>query len=65
MLPLLVLQKTVRCEGVSTQSVGVAGLVVRAAVGTVRVVVVAARLVVVGEVGEGVRSRPGLVPPPV
>ena len=53
------------CEGLYTQSAGEAGLVVRAGVGTVRVVVVAARLVVVGEVGEAVRSRPGLVPPPV
>ena len=66
MLALLVLRQTVPgCEGLSTQSAGEAGLVVRAGVGTVRVVVVAARLVVVGEVGEAVRSRPGLVPPPV
>ena len=66
MLALLVLRQTVPgCEGLSTQCAKEARLVVHAGVGTVRVVVVAARLVVVGEVGEAVRSRPGLVPPPV
>ena len=63
---LLVLRQTVPgCEGLSTQSAKEAGLVVRAGVGSVRVFVVAARLVVVGEVGDTVRAKPGVVPPPV